>query len=97
MVRPLLERQWLLLGIWPEGLEYEIKWASKKSLTATTLKEIAAAGVQLKALGWPDEVIVDILAPLIPNFEAAALKTALAAAAANRPDEIGRIAGGVKR
>lgn len=97
LVRPLLERQWLLLGIWPGGLEYQIQWASKKTLTPTMLKDIAAAGVQLRGLGWPDEVVIDILAPLIPDFDAGALKQAMAAERASRPDEIGRIAGGAVR
>lgn len=97
IVRPLVEMQWLLLGIWPGGLEYQIQWASKKTLTPTMLKDIAAAGVQLRGLGWPDEVVVDILAPLIPDFDAETLKQALVAERASRPDEIGRIAGGAVR
>lgn len=95
IVRPLIELQWLLQGMWPAGMEYQIKWASKKTLTAVMLRDIAAAGVQLRGLGWPDDIIVDILAPLIPNLNADLLKQAMAAKVANQPDEINRIAGGI--
>ena len=71
-VKPLIERQWLLKGIWPEGLVWSAEWAAKRVLTATTLKEAADAMLKLKALGLRDETIVRLLSRFIPGFDAEA-------------------------
>jgi hypothetical protein len=69
IVRPLLETQWLLAGIWPERLEYEIKWQAKQVLTAQDLKDVADAALRLRTLGWPDEVIASVLERFIPGVD----------------------------
>jgi hypothetical protein len=92
IVKPLLELQWLLLGLWPESMVYTITWASKKVITAENLKAVAEAGARLRALQWPDEMVVDILAPLIPGLNKQRLLDALKTQQASRPDEIDRLA-----
>lgn len=92
LLKPLIETQWLLQGIWPGGMEYDIIGASKKTLTAEALGAAAEAGLKLRALGWPDEVIIETLAPLIPGLDAEALLAAMKTAQANQPDEVDRIA-----
>lgn len=92
LLTPILEVQWLLKGIWPGNLDYEIKWASKKTINAETLLKVAQAGVALRALGWPDEFIIKILSPLVPGLDSEGLIAAMAAVKKNQPDEIDRIA-----
>ena len=41
IVEPLLVRQWLLAGIWPESLTWSINWSSKTPLDAVKLGELA--------------------------------------------------------
>lgn len=96
LLTPMLETQWLLKGIWPGNLDYEIKWASKKTVNADTLQKVAQAGVSLRALGWPDEFVIKILSPLVPGLDSEALIAAMAAAKKNQPDEINRIASDAK-
>lgn len=92
IIKPLLEMQMLLAGIWPEAVDYEIVWAPKKTLTPAMLNSVAEAGLKLRSLGWPDDIIVDVLAPMLPGVDIEAVKQAMAAAAARMPDEIDRIA-----
>jgi hypothetical protein len=91
-IRPLLKLQWLLQGIWPEGTAYSIVWGSKKVITPADLFNVAKAGLQLKALNWPDEIIVEVLAPYIPGLDSERLLKAMESLRQNQPDEIGRIA-----
>lgn len=96
LLMPILEVQWLLKGIWPGNLDYQINWASKKTINAETLLKVAQAGVALRALGWPDEFIIRILSPLVPGLDSEALIAAMEAAKKNQPDEIDRIASDAK-
>lgn len=68
-VEPLLERQWLLAGILPEGLDYELQWKSKESLSAVDLRDVADAALRLKALGLPDEVLLNLLMKFLPGVD----------------------------
>lgn len=92
---PLLKTQWLLKGIYYPNLTWSLVPATKEKLDPATLLTVAQAGLALKALGWPDEAIIDTLAPLVPGLDADGLKTAMVAAVAGRPDEIDRIAAAV--
>jgi len=65
-VRPLLEREWLLHGIFPPGLQYEIEWKNKASTSAADLKNVADAIVRFKALSMPDELIWSIVGRYLP-------------------------------
>jgi hypothetical protein len=69
IVKPLLELQWLLAGIWPEALEYEIEWKSKKLLTATDIRDLADAALKLRALGLTPNVVWQLLAKFFPGVD----------------------------
>jgi hypothetical protein len=73
ILRPLLEREWLLAGIVPEGLVWEIEWTSKQQLTAATIRDVADAALRLKALGMPQDAIVSILTRFLPGIDLAAM------------------------
>lgn len=91
-VTPLLELQWLLLGIWPGDLEYSITPAAKETLTAEMVVTAAEAILKLKATRLFDEpTLLKMFTMLVPIDEELAAK-ALAALEAGRPDEIGRMA-----
>ena len=69
IVVPLLERQWLLQGILPEGLTYTIKWHNKQVLTALMVSQTADAALKLRAVGAPDEVVRRIVEMLLPGVD----------------------------
>jgi hypothetical protein len=69
IVKPLLERQWLLKGIVPEGLGYSIKWKNKQVLTPQSVEAAANAGLKLKAIGVPDAAIKMVMDLLLPGVE----------------------------
>jgi len=92
-VRPLLELQWLLQGIWPGSLEYEVIWASKKVPTPGDVRDLADALVRLKATGlFSEELLLGVAATVLPNLDVAEALAALEAARAAMPDEVDRIA-----
>jgi hypothetical protein len=94
LAKPLLTRQWLLRGIWAGGLKYEIEWAVKQALNAAVLKDLAEALLKLKATTlFTDEMLIRIAAQIIPGIDVDALLAEMARQAAERPDEIGRMAG----
>jgi len=66
---PLLELQWLLAGIWPDGLEYEVKWKAKQILKAADLRDVADAALKLRALGWPDDRIAGAIGQFLPGVD----------------------------
>lgn len=68
IVKPLLERQWLLQGILPEGLTYQIKWRNKQLITAATVSQATDAALKLMALGRPD-LAAQVLALLLPGLD----------------------------
>jgi len=74
-VKPLLHLQWLLQGILPEGLIYEIEWKAKQPATATDIRDAADAALRLRALGWPAEVVNAIVARFLPWVDLEALAT----------------------
>jgi len=43
IVKPILERQWLLAGILPKALKYKIQWRTAKPLTPADLRDLADA------------------------------------------------------
>lgn len=88
LVKPLVERQWLLKGIYPPGLSWSVQWSAKKAMTATALREAGDAALKLKALGLRDETILRLLSLFIPDFDAEAEIKALAA---QMRDEVARV------
>jgi hypothetical protein len=90
-IKPLLERQWLLAGIWPPGLVWSVVWKAKKALTPAGVSEISKALLALRATGlFRDETLLHLFGSLYPDFDVEAELQALKEA---RPDEIGRMAG----
>jgi hypothetical protein len=76
IIAPLLTREWLLNGILPEGLTWEVEWSSKQKMTATTIRDVADAALRLKAIGMPQDVIVSILTRFLPGVDLAAMMEA---------------------
>lgn len=90
-VKPLLERQWLLKGILPESVEYEIIWRPRIQITPVLIRDLADALLKLKLLNVSDADINAILTYFLPGVEIDAL---LGAAAAGGDSE--RLAGMLK-
>lgn len=70
IVRPLLELQWLLAGIWPGGLSYEVVWASKRMVTPGDIRDLADAVARLRVTGLlTDGMLLGIMAGVLPNID----------------------------
>jgi hypothetical protein len=69
IIVPLLERQWLLKGILPANVKYEIVWRTAKALTPTDLRDLADALTRYKLLGVKDEIIQAIAALYLRNVD----------------------------
>jgi hypothetical protein len=70
VITPLLERQWLLKGILPAGINYEIIWRTAKPLTPADLRDLADGLARLRVLGVKEEVIQSIAAMYLKNVDA---------------------------
>lgn len=68
-LKPLLELQWLLKGIYPVDLKYEIVWRKAKSLTPVMLRDLADALMRLRVLGVKEELIQSLLATFVPGID----------------------------
>lgn len=68
-VKPLLDLQWLLDGILPEGLEYEIGWKAKQAFKPEALSKIADAILRLKAAGVSPLIIPLLLGQFLPGID----------------------------
>lgn len=92
LVEPLLTRQWLLQGIWPQGIDYEIRRGYMKPLVPADVVAVADALMKLKStqLFQPD-MLIDLGATMLPHIDAELAKAELAAAMTAQPDEIDRI------
>ena len=99
-ILPLLERQWLMLGIWPDTLSVEFQWKQKKRPTPAGLKDMAAFATAMKAAGLlTDGTLLHMLATVLPDFDVDAEIAAIeaqaqqdTAAAAAQAAEMQRIA-----
>ncbi len=70
ILQPLIELQWLLKGIWPGGLKYQIVRPPRKPLTAADLKLAAEAIKALRESGVvADVLLLRFLAQLIPGLD----------------------------
>lgn len=69
IIKPLLERQWLLQGILPAALDYKIVWRSGKSLSPADLRDLADAATRLRLLGVKDEVIQLLMATFLRDVD----------------------------
>ena len=89
-VAPLIERQWLLKGIWPQSLTWSAQWASKQPMTAPDLESAAKALTMLGASGkFTDETLLRLFSRFVPHFAAEAEIEALAK---RMQDELARVA-----
>lgn len=66
---PLLERQWMLQGIWPASLRYTIERPPRRPLTAAMLESAASAVAALRTAGVPDRIAYELLARLIAGVD----------------------------
>jgi hypothetical protein len=69
IIKPLLERQWLLAGILPESVTYEIIWRPHANITPAMVRDLADASMRLRVLGVKDELINALLARFLPGVE----------------------------
>lgn len=75
VIKPLLERQWLLNGILPASVDYEIVWRTAKPLTPADLRDLADALSRYKLLGVDDDVIKQLAALYLRNVDVDILKS----------------------
>jgi hypothetical protein len=68
-LKPLLERQWLLKGILPASVNYQIIWRTAKPLTPAGLRDLADGLARLRVLGVPEEIIKQLAALYIRNVD----------------------------
>jgi hypothetical protein len=68
-IKPLFERQWLLKGILPATVKYEIVWRLAKKLTPADLRDLADALARLRVLGVNEEIIQSIAAMYLRNVD----------------------------
>jgi hypothetical protein len=73
ILRPLLERQWLLKGILPASVKYTLEWRSKQLAKAMDIRDIADAAMRLRILNVPEPVVKGILAKFLPGVDLADL------------------------
>ena len=67
MITPLLELQWLLKGILPEDVDYDISRPTKAIVKPSDILQIAQAAQILRTLQVPENVIAIILARFLPG------------------------------
>lgn len=68
ILRPLWELEWLLAGILPATLKYEVVWRDKKKLNTAQIAEAAQAGLALQSLGFDIFLIQQMLASYVPQI-----------------------------
>lgn len=68
-IKPLLERQWMLKGLLPANIKYEIKWRKAKPLTPADVRDLADGMARLKLLGVKDEIVQSILAMYLKDVD----------------------------
>ncbi len=68
VIKPLLERQWLLQGILPESVQYSIIWRPRIQVTPTLIRDLADALMKLRLLAVSAEDINAILAYFLPGI-----------------------------
>lgn len=66
---PLLERQWLLQGIWPASIRYTIQRPSRTPITALLLQNAGTAAQGLRTAGVPDRIVYELLSKIVPGLD----------------------------
>jgi len=68
MITPLLELQWLLKGILPEEVKYDVSRPTKAIVKPSDILQIAQAAQILRTLQIPENVIATVLARFLPGI-----------------------------
>ncbi len=68
-IKPLIELEWLLNGIVPEQVDYEITWSKKKLVTPEDVLKIVQAAQLMRGLGIPEDVIQIVVSRFLPGIE----------------------------
>jgi hypothetical protein len=93
IVLPLLHRQWLFMGIWPDALTVDVQWKTKKDPTSATLVDVSRFVATIKAANMlTTETLLRVLATFLPDFDIEAELAALDAEAVEREEMALRIA-----
>jgi hypothetical protein len=88
ILNPLLETQWLLMGIWPGGLDWSIEWKAKETPTPVDVGDLAKSMVALKASGlFDDETLIRMFAGYVPSVDVDAVLASLAQRQAEKQAE----------
>lgn len=74
IIAPLLEREWLLHGIYPADVEYKIIWRKARTLSPADLRDLADAAARLRLLGVKEDVVQVILASYLQDVDLDILK-----------------------
>jgi len=69
LVAPVLERQWLLAGLLPDAVDYEIIWRKAKPMTPADVRDLMDALAKAKLLGINDDVIQSIAASYLRDVD----------------------------
>ncbi len=69
IIKPLLEMEWLLNGIYPADVEYKIIWRKARSLSPTDLRDLADAAARLRLIGIKEETVQLILASYLQDVD----------------------------
>jgi hypothetical protein len=69
IIQPLIQREWMLHGIFPASVKYKIIWRKAKSLSPTDLRDLADACSRLRILGMKEEAIQLILASYLRDVD----------------------------
>ena len=69
IISPLLEREWLLHGIFPADVEYKIIWRKARTLSPADLRDLADAAARLRVLGVKEDVVQVILASYLQDVD----------------------------
>lgn len=87
IIRPMVELQWLLKGIYPDALTYDVQWKTKKEPTPAELQPLGAFVVSIKAAGLlTDATLIRLLATVLPDFDVEAEIRAVEALQAHKED-----------
>lgn len=69
IIQPLIQREWMLHGIYPANVKYKIIWRKAKSLSPTDLRDLADAAMRLRVLGMKEETIQLVLASYLRDVD----------------------------
>lgn len=73
IIKPLLERQWLLKGILPESVTYSIVWRQTSGLTPADMGAVMDTAMKMRVLGLDDGMILAFIQRYLPSVTMADL------------------------